>query len=97
MLPAQFRFWLFDRMSVKTMRYVSAVPDRQAVGIMNRWAKIVCAQLVMHTLEEHAAEGSNADLLYVASREQYGFHINHRHFAGRDMKCVGASDRGAIK
>jgi AhpD family alkylhydroperoxidase len=33
MLPAQFRFWLFDRMSVKTMRYVSAVPDRQAEGL----------------------------------------------------------------
>lgn len=33
MLPAQFRFWLFDRMSVKTMRYVSAFPDRQAEGL----------------------------------------------------------------
>ena len=33
MLPAQFRFWLFDQMSVMTMRYVSAVPDRQAEGL----------------------------------------------------------------
>lgn len=33
MLPEQFRFWLFDRMSVKTMRYVSAVSDREARGL----------------------------------------------------------------
>ncbi len=33
MLPATFRFWLFDKMSVKTMRYVTAVPDKQAEGL----------------------------------------------------------------
>lgn len=33
MLPPQFRFWLFDKMSVKTMRYVSAIPDRHAAGL----------------------------------------------------------------
>ncbi len=32
MLPQKFRFDLFDRMSVKTMRYVSAVPRREATG-----------------------------------------------------------------
>ncbi len=32
MLPQKFRFDLFDRMSVKTMRYVKAVPRRQATG-----------------------------------------------------------------
>ena len=33
MLPAPFKFWLFDQMSVKTMRYVDAVPDRAARGL----------------------------------------------------------------
>ena len=36
MLPPQFRFWLFDQMSVKTMRYVSAIPDRQAEGLTKK-------------------------------------------------------------
>ena len=33
MLPAKLRFWLFDTLSVKTMRFVSAVPARQAEGL----------------------------------------------------------------
>jgi AhpD family alkylhydroperoxidase len=33
MLPAQLRYWLFDRLSVKTMRYVSAVPTGKAEGL----------------------------------------------------------------
>ena len=33
MLPSTFRFWLFDYLSTKTMRYVSAVPPRQAHGL----------------------------------------------------------------
>jgi len=33
MLPSKLRYWLFDHMSVKTMRYVSAVPTRQAEGL----------------------------------------------------------------
>jgi len=33
MLPQKLRYWLFDRMSVKTMRYVSAVPAREATGL----------------------------------------------------------------
>ena len=33
MLPATLRFWLFDTLSVKTMRFVSAVPTRQAEGL----------------------------------------------------------------
>lgn len=34
MLPKRFRFWLFDRLSVKTMRHVSAVPTRKATGLV---------------------------------------------------------------
>ncbi|MBY6069522.1 hypothetical protein KUW17_22490 [Leisingera aquaemixtae] len=33
MLPAKLRYWLFDTMSVKTMRYVRAVPARKATGL----------------------------------------------------------------
>jgi hypothetical protein len=36
MLPDKLRLWIFDRLSVKTMRYVSAVPKRQASGLVKR-------------------------------------------------------------
>lgn len=34
MLPKRLRFWLFDTLSVQTMRYLSAVPRRTAAGIV---------------------------------------------------------------
>jgi len=34
MLPKQFRFWLFDYLSLKTMRYVHATPRSKASGIV---------------------------------------------------------------
>ncbi|HSS64192.1 MAG TPA: hypothetical protein VLS27_07140, partial [Gammaproteobacteria bacterium] len=33
MLPSKLRDWLFDTLSVQTMRYVSAVPSRKAEGL----------------------------------------------------------------
>jgi len=33
MLPKNIRYWLFDTLSVQTMRYVSAVPTREAKGL----------------------------------------------------------------
>jgi hypothetical protein len=33
MLPSKLRYWLFDVLSVQTMRYVSAVPARRATGL----------------------------------------------------------------
>lgn len=33
MLPSKIRYWLFDILSVQTMRYVSAVPTRNARGL----------------------------------------------------------------
>lgn len=33
MLPSRIRYWLFDTLSVQTMRYVSAVPTRRAKGL----------------------------------------------------------------
>lgn len=34
LLPQQLRFWLFDALSLKTMRYVDSVPRRQATGMV---------------------------------------------------------------
>ncbi|MHC4957668.1 MAG: hypothetical protein ACYTGN_04775 [Planctomycetota bacterium] len=36
MLPNRLRLWLFDRLSVKTMRYVSAIPTKRATGLTKR-------------------------------------------------------------
>jgi hypothetical protein len=36
MLPSKLRYWLFDTLSVQTMRYVSVVPARQATGLTRR-------------------------------------------------------------
>ncbi|MHC4933319.1 MAG: hypothetical protein ACYTGV_14135, partial [Planctomycetota bacterium] len=36
MLPKNLRLWLFDRLSVKTMRYVTAVPKKKATGLTKR-------------------------------------------------------------
>jgi AhpD family alkylhydroperoxidase len=34
MLPKKFRFWLFETLSLKTMRYVHAIPRRKATGLV---------------------------------------------------------------
>jgi AhpD family alkylhydroperoxidase len=34
MLPKTLRFWLFDRLSLKTMRYVESVPRKKAKGLV---------------------------------------------------------------
>jgi hypothetical protein len=34
MLPERFRFWLFETLSLKTMRYVHAIPRRTATGLV---------------------------------------------------------------
>lgn len=36
MLPDKFRYELFDRLSIKTMRYVHVVPRRKATGLVKR-------------------------------------------------------------
>ncbi len=36
MLPSKLRYWLFDVLSIQTMRYVSAVPAQQATGLTRR-------------------------------------------------------------
>jgi Carboxymuconolactone decarboxylase family len=34
MLPKPVRFWLFETLSLKTMRYVQAIPRRKATGLV---------------------------------------------------------------
>ena len=34
MLPKILRFWLFETLSLKTMRYVHAIPRRKAIGLV---------------------------------------------------------------
>ncbi len=36
MLPQKLRFELFDRMSIKTMRYIQSVPNNSATGLVRR-------------------------------------------------------------
>ena len=36
MLPNKLRLWLFDRLSVKTMRYVNAIPKSRATGLTKK-------------------------------------------------------------
>ena len=36
MLPRRFRFWLFETLSLKTMRYVNVIPRRKATGLVTR-------------------------------------------------------------
>ena len=41
LLPEKLRFWLFDTLSVQTMRYVHAVPRRKANGIVAEIYKMI--------------------------------------------------------
>jgi hypothetical protein len=34
MLPTKLRFELFDRLSIKTMRYVQSIPRKSATGLV---------------------------------------------------------------
>ena len=43
MLPSSIRYWLFDTLSVQTMRYVSAVPTREAQGLTKRVYEMIRA------------------------------------------------------
>ena len=40
MLPATLRYWLFDTLSVQTMRYVTAIPTREAKGLTNHQSTV---------------------------------------------------------
>jgi len=41
MLPKRFRFWLFETLSLKTMRYVHAIPRRKAIGLVAQVYKMI--------------------------------------------------------
>ena len=42
MLPSKIRNWLFDILSVQTMRYVSAVPTKHARGLTKKVYDMIC-------------------------------------------------------
>ena len=41
MLPKKFRFWLFETLSLKTMRYVHAISRRSASGLVAEVYKMI--------------------------------------------------------
>lgn len=48
MLPDKLRLWMFDRLSVKTMRYVSAVPWPAAQGLTRRVYDMITEDFFMN-------------------------------------------------
>lgn len=55
MLPEKIRFWLFDRLSVKTMRYVSAVPTGKAEGYVARIYRMIAEDFFINgSLTSHS-------------------------------------------
>lgn len=48
MLPNSLRLWLFDRLSVKTMRYVSAVPWSKATGLTREVYEMIADDFFMN-------------------------------------------------
>lgn len=48
MLPSKLRYWLFDRLSIKTMRYVSAVPRGEATGLTREVYDMIAEDFFMN-------------------------------------------------
>ena len=59
LLPKKLRFWLFDTLSVKTMRYLESVPRHKAQGIVALLAKKARRPVrLAFTREEQAVVGT---------------------------------------
>ncbi|MHC5021820.1 MAG: carboxymuconolactone decarboxylase family protein [Planctomycetota bacterium] len=70
MLPKRFRFWLFDRLSVKTMRYVSAVPTRKATGLVRRVYEMIQEDFFINgSLTSRSAAPGLLAAIWTAGRE----------------------------
>ena len=55
MLPKRLRESLFERASVKTMRYVTAVPVRSAVGLVRRTYEMITEDFFVNgSLSSHS-------------------------------------------
>ena len=53
MLPKTLRFWLFDTLSIKTMRYVRSVPTRKAKGLVARVYQMIAEDFFHRETDEH--------------------------------------------
>ena len=52
MLPTKLKLQLFDRMSVKTMRYVKSIPRSKATGLVKEVYDMIADETVGVTEEE---------------------------------------------
>ncbi len=70
MLPEKLRFELFDRMSIKTMRYVHAVPVKQAEGLVKRVYDMIAEDFFINgSLTSHSRVPELLAGVWVGGRE----------------------------
>lgn len=70
LLPRRLRFWLFDRLSVKTMRYVTAVPSRKAKGLTRRLYDMIARDFFINgSLTSRSRVPDLLAAIWVAGRE----------------------------
>lgn len=70
MLPAKFRYWLFDVLSVQTMRYVTAVPTRKATGLTREVYQMITEDFFRNgSLTSRSKEPELMAAIWTAGRE----------------------------
>jgi hypothetical protein len=70
MLPEKMRFDLFDRLSVKTMRYVNPVPRREAKGLVKRVYDMIAEDFFVNgSLSSHSKVPELMAGVWVGGRE----------------------------
>ncbi len=70
LLPKNLRFWLFDRLSIKTMRYVTAVPRREATGLTKRLYEMIAEDFFINgSLTSRSRVPDLLAAIWVAGRE----------------------------
>ena len=70
LLPKKIRFWLFDKLSVKTMRYVTAVPRSEAKGLTYRLYEMIAEDFFINgSLTSRSRVPNLLASIWVAGRE----------------------------
>ncbi|MHC5012879.1 MAG: carboxymuconolactone decarboxylase family protein [Planctomycetota bacterium] len=70
LLPKKLRFWLFDRLSVKTMRYVTSVPRSEATGLTGRLYEMIADDFFINgSLTSRSRVPNLLAAIWVAGRE----------------------------
>jgi AhpD family alkylhydroperoxidase len=70
MLPAKLRYWLFDVLSMQTMRYVSAVPRRKATGLTREVYDMIAEDFFRNgSLTSRSGEPELLAAIWTAGRE----------------------------